>query len=52
VLERAGLDMDLRGEFGDELGPPAGPNPVSNPVLSGAAPRTSYARRGATGAAR
>ncbi len=52
VLERAGLDMDLRGEVGEELGPPSEPSPASNTVLSGAAPRTSYARRRATGAAR
>jgi hypothetical protein len=52
VLERAGLDMDLRDQFGDELGPPAEPSPISNTAAIATSTRTSYARRRATGAAR
>jgi len=55
VLERTGLDMDLRQELGEVIESPAQPGPAANMQVNasnGAARRTSYARRRATGAAR
>jgi hypothetical protein len=55
VLERAGLDLDLRDSLGDADAPPA-PTPDTSYTArddsDGFLPRTSYARRRATGAAR
>jgi hypothetical protein len=55
VLERAGLDLDLRASLGDAVAPAARPAPEAQTALdvpNASLRKTSYARRRIAGAAR